>query len=590
MRSSRDIPFGQIPGLRSGLWLAFLAVTVWFVTFLGTLKFPLLSPIGSVDEQLNYYQVARNFLTYGFLNSGFLQDLSTSADPAQHPYIYNHMPPGPEIFVALLFKLFGEQYALVRVIFALLFLVGIACYFRFAGLLLRQCGLGGGGYTVLFLSGPQMLKMMDHPAFSLSPLFAYYPVVSLHSYYQTGKRRHLYLALAVVLLGSLYELSTIFVSLALGWLFLSTFRVIRFDRVHLAMFIVTGVAGIMIHLAQTAITFGPLVLVRELSITLSNRIFGVPTPDEVREFYRAHDIVLHGLHHIDLDRWLRALGGSLRFPARLTVLGLALLVVLIGLQRIRSHGSPESSAGRPPREDVAPVLEVAMSLAKLWGWAVVMIVFPFVMFPAYATDYGLGGHVELYWAIGAAAVLAYAVRAAASGWPDQKRVSLASGAITLALLVCLLQLAYLQGPKLQALRHYALARNPYEDLAQMARYVRGSVVMTNTYPVSAGFFSRNTSFGGCGLSAVDPDGRVVPSRCFAAFIRGYGRDASPRIVPSRFVLFKHDVYIGMAQCMGACLAEVDQRLARHHRRVFESDLYTVFELTHVERVAEREGL
>jgi hypothetical protein len=558
----RTIGFARIPGLTSGMWLAIPVVAVWFVAFVGSLSFPLLGPIASVDEQLNYYQVARNFVTYGFLNSGFLQDLSTSADPSQHPYIYNHMPPGPEIFIALLFKLLGERYAVVRLIYALLFLVGMGYYFRFARLLLRQHGLGGEGYTVLFLSGPLMLKMMDHPAFSLSPLFAFYPVVALHAYYQTDKRHHYYLALAAVLLGSLYEVTTIFVSVLLGWAFMSGFRVIRFEGRHLKMLLLAGMVGIAIHLLQGALVLGPLVLVRELSMAVSNRIFGVPTPDEVRDFYRAHNIVLHGIHHFDLDRLLARLAGSLRFPARLAVLGLALLVMLVEIQR----------------QLFAPVREMATSLAKLWGWALMTIVPPFIMFPAYATDYGLGGHVELYWAVGATAVLAYAARAAAFGWSRDGRGSLSSAGLALALLACLLQLAYLQRPKLSALRSYALGPNPYADLAEMEPRVRGAIVMTNTYPVSAGFFSRNASFGGCGVSVFEADGRVVPSRCHAAFIRGYDLDGSRTTVPTRFVLFKRDVFVGMAKCVDECLKELDQRVAQHHQRIFDGDLFTVFKL------------
>ena len=102
--------------------------------------------------------------------------------------------------------------------------------------------------------------------------------------------------------------------------------------------------------------------------------------------------------------------------------------------------------------------------------------------------------------------------------------------------------------------------------------------MTNTYPVSAGFFSRNASFGGCGMSVFEEDGRVVPSRCHAAFIRGYGLDGSRTTVPTRFVLFKRDVFVGMAKCVDECLRELDQRVAGHHRRIFDGDFFTVFEL------------
>src|SRR5260370_41375029 len=98
-------------------------------------KCSLISPWGNAEEQTNYFQVARNFNAYGFLNSAFLQDLSTSSNPADHPYVYTHEPSGPEVLIALLTRFVGERYGLIRVLFLSLFVSGYWCYLRFAQLI-----------------------------------------------------------------------------------------------------------------------------------------------------------------------------------------------------------------------------------------------------------------------------------------------------------------------------------------------------------------------------------------------------------------------------------------------------------------------
>ena len=61
-----------------------------------------------------------NYLRFGFGNSLLLQDVSSSPDPADHPYVYNHMPPGPDIATALVRKATGDDFRLTRLFFALL--------------------------------------------------------------------------------------------------------------------------------------------------------------------------------------------------------------------------------------------------------------------------------------------------------------------------------------------------------------------------------------------------------------------------------------------------------------------------------------
>src|SRR3979490_2590253 len=51
---------------------------------------PLWGPFSTRDEQLQYYQVARNYNEYGFVTTMLLPDLSTSASSSGHPYLYTH--------------------------------------------------------------------------------------------------------------------------------------------------------------------------------------------------------------------------------------------------------------------------------------------------------------------------------------------------------------------------------------------------------------------------------------------------------------------------------------------------------------------
>jgi hypothetical protein len=575
-----------VPSLISGRWFALLAITGYALLFLITvIRFPLFSGVATVDEQLIYYQTARNFVEYGFMASGLLHDLSTSSNPAHHPFIYSHMPPGPEIFVALLFKLAGESYAFVRIIFAGIFFLGMLYFFRFAQLVLQQNGLAGYGYAALFLSPHTILHAMDHPAYSPFPLFAFLPIVALHQYYQTGRRRHYCVALVVVFVASIYAVTLNFMLFLTAWLLVYVLRLIRLDLRHLVGLFAVGAAGILLHLLQGMWFLGPEVFFEELRITLSNRIFGEPSPAAVMEFYRAHDIVLHGTHRLDLSRSITALNNALRFPARSFFVALGMLLVAWGVLRVSRFDRPAGTLIVPTAPGSAPFLASVALFGKLGIWAAGAIILPLLVFPAYTGDYGLQGLGEFLLVIGAAAVLACAGRdlvaegsrlEEARARPPWVHVA-AWVVVALALLVSVAELARTQRENLKLIVHTALGSHPYADLVEIERRLAGQVVMTNVYPTTAGFFTQEAAFGGCELAAFGPDGHVDPSRCHAAFIRGYGRTAE--VVPTHYVLFRERVFTGFTTCVvEACLEELSQRVAAHHQKVFETKLFTIFAL------------
>ena len=576
--------FHGLDALASGRWFAVLALAAYSLIFAVTVvRSPLWSALGSVDEQVIYYQTARNFVTYGFWNSGFLHDLSTSAEAAQHPYIYSHMPPGPDILIALLVKAFGERYAFVRIVLAALFMAGMVCFLAFARLLLRTHGLSGYGYVMLFVSPITVFQTMDHPAYCLFPFFAFFPVLALQRYYATGRPWMYTVALLTALAASLYVVALHLVLFVIAWTMLGVLRLIRFDGRDIAVFVGVAVGGIVMHLLQGMLVLGPAVFFQELGMALANRTLGHPSVDEVIAFYRAHDLVLHG-YRFDVLQNLMAWNTSLEFPGRVAVIGLAVLVLLWGLLRVGRYDPVPRVIFIPAGGASSPVRAAAVLFAGLGAWALVAIITPLLLFPAYTGGYGLGGRGEFLLGIGATVVVAYTVRElladpsrwASAGAPPRWMRRAAWGGCGLALTVCLVAVVSSQLDATKAALRAQLGPHPYAALPVLERELRGQVVMTNVYPVTVGFFTRAAVLGGCGPDALDAAGRPEPARCHAVFLKGFGRGA--RAVPTRYVLFRKFRTFTPSPCEESCLGGLEARLAATHHRVLDAGLFAVFEL------------
>jgi hypothetical protein len=534
-------------------------------------------PVATVDEQLIYYQTARNFVQYGFLNSGFLHDLSTSSNPAHHPYIYSHMPAGPEVFIALLMKVVGERWALIRLVFAAIFFVGVAYFLRFVHLVLERHGLTGAGYALLFLSPFTVLHAIDHPAYSAFPLFLFFPVMALQRYYATGRVVHYWLALAGVFVASMYAVTLTFILFCMAWSLLWLLGLVRLDFRHVAAMTLVGASGILLHILQGMWFMGSGVFFEELRITLSNRMFGEPSVEEVMAFYRAHDIVLHGTHHFDIFRSLVSINRAIRFPGRLALVLLAFVTITSGILRVglSDRTTPTSTSAR-----------TSVSLiARLLVWAVFSILIPLALFPAYTADYGLQGLGEFLLAVVAVAVIAYATRelfAVVRGLQSTRGPGkgwLRSLALVVVVVAVFLggfgMLARTQQVNLKFMVPAHLAANPNAKLLEIGRLVKGRIIMTNVYPTTVSFFTQEAAFGGCELAGFGSDGSVDPARCHAAFIKGYGRGVS--LKPTHAVLFR-DLFTGFTLCLQDCLEKLEARLDQHHDKVFETKLFTIYAL------------
>jgi hypothetical protein len=74
---------------------------MWTVHVGSVFAYPYFTPSSNVEKLAYAYISSANYNRFGFLFGGFLQNFAASHDPADHPYVCSHMPPGPDIANAL---------------------------------------------------------------------------------------------------------------------------------------------------------------------------------------------------------------------------------------------------------------------------------------------------------------------------------------------------------------------------------------------------------------------------------------------------------------------------------------------------------
>src|SRR5438128_1121310 len=230
-----------------------------------------------------------------------LIDMTSSSRPEHHPFIYNHMPPGPEIVVALLMRLFGENFVVIRLIFAGIFVLGAFYFLRFTEMVLYAAGLMGSGFAMFLVDPPAIMHAIDHPAYSPFPLLTFLPLVALKSYYDHGRRLAFGAAVAAVFVASVYLVYPQLLMALVGWIALSLLGIIRVDRRHLLVFSGAVTFGVLLHFFQNLLFLGPWIFLKELQFTLANRMFALPISDELRAMYQSIGVVHQGFYQFDVE-------------------------------------------------------------------------------------------------------------------------------------------------------------------------------------------------------------------------------------------------------------------------------------------------
>ena len=545
--------------------MALLAVGLYLALFVIQLYiFPFWGPFTAVDEQLHCYQDGRNFAQYGFTSTALLPDRSTGSAAAQHPYLYNHQPPGPDLLMGLLIRLFGERYRLIRTVLATLFLLGTVTYLRFCRLLELR-GYALASLAFLLVKPRTVMHMIDHPAYSPFPLLAFLPVIALHHHHETRQTRWLGLAAATVFLGSNYVLYGPLTMVAMLWILGTAFRILPIKPRELILLLGTMVMAVVLHLFQSLVVLGPPLFAQELWFTVSNRMFGEPTRDELKAFYDSLGFVLYGGHRFSRARFLDAVASTLwvRAYAPLAVALVVVLVVVLWQAAGRCEPAPDT------------VRRSTLELAKVVVSVVVSVLTPIFMFPAFSSDYGLRGMNEFLLGILALASLSFGFQiVTAAPLANTTRSSLR---ILLLASVAWVGLAQLHGANQVAKGVATWVRDPAigTGFSWITNHLGGQVAMTNVDPTVVGFFTKQAALGGCqqaSIAATVPDA----SKCLAHFIRGW--PATVPTAPAVYVWFGE----GNAFCSGAaCVSreELDQRF----KRVFAGPSIAVYDVAPASR-------
>jgi hypothetical protein len=589
--------------------------TVHLVTALRTQYF---TPFSLVEESAYTFVSANNYLKFGFLNSGLLQDFSTSPEAADHPFVYNHMPPGPDITNAMLLWLTGGNYPLVRIIFSLFAIVGFAVYCCFGRLFLAQFGLRGSGLLLFAIGGWALIQMLERQVYSPFALLVFLPMYLYMIFLKKQRMWILLAALGTVFISTLYLDYSIVAAILVCWMMFFLTRLMPIRLVHLVLVQSAILAGILAHLLQNMLYLGWPTFVTELGHVLANRITGFPTQSELESFYRSIGLVHHGSHAIEWN----ALKGQI--IANFHIVGGSTLVVTLAWCIVAMIGAALLNRGTGSSD--SPDAQMRHDLwffVRLFLWASATVIAPIALFPAFAQEVTLRGTGANAFFLGIffAAIVGYvfgvicyfgfwiaeifiAPRNAfgkAEGVTAEIRPALERlggvALISLGLFGAGVSLNsvftdYRRDERYQRrmiYQHAKDARFTYDALNDLEKF-RGQLFMTNINVPTVGFLTRAPGFGVCGPQAIGIAGEIDLQYCKSALMKRYDYWAARR--PALFYYFDdRRLFPGFADCVptgtlvatersgSACMTELLEKLSQQYRLILQNPFVRVFDLS-----------
>jgi hypothetical protein len=603
----------------AGILLAFLLINQLNAAFTN----PYFTPVGVIEETAYVYTSANNFIDYGYWRTGFLQDMASSSNPADHPYIYNHMPPGSDIFLSLLLWVSGRNYAFTRVVYALIFISGVVVYLSFVTLIFKPLRLTGVGFTILFVGAWALVLGMDRHVSNPFLLLGFSPFIVLYLYYQTKRRLYFYLYLFIALISSFYLEVHVVVGLVSAWFFLYITQLIRVDFKHMVLYIGTVTFGVVLHLLQNLLYLGPGLFIQEFSLLLSNRILGYPSPEEMKDFYDSVGIVHHGARALNSEAFISQILGNLTFPGYQYIL-LTLFLSLLVAGYILYHHNTQSFEWFISKD-----VTVGISyFARLTLWIAGSVLAPLFLFPAFAQEFNLrhSSRAHFYFLIiGIVAVLAYGFRQIIRQLPwsnprnnalpsptiqsksiefneqkksgvekdetDQLQLPQVTVFVRFALWIGLIasliiSINQLSTASLQELENvYSVYRSNWNASLDELNRFSGNLYMTNINVPVVGFLTRSPGYGVCDQDSISAQGTLNLNDCKVAFNRRNNLYATQR--PKYFFFFtRPEFFPGFADCLpdtqlsegGECVPFMRRRLASNFDRVFKNETFEVYDL------------
>ena len=272
-------------------------VVIWMYSIhvRSIVQYPYFTPAANVEELAYTYISSNNFNTFGFLASGFLQDFAASPHRSDHPYVYDHMPPGPDVARALVMRATGGNFVWTAIFFASLVPIGFIFYFLFLRLVFENRFVLDGIFLFLLTPWGQYIGHFSNPIWNAFLLLTFAPLVTLQwSYRYNARLLFLLMGLPLILISSVYLDYVVLSSILACWVGLYFLQIIRLDRREFVLAIAAIALGIALNLLKNFIYLGPLLFAQELFFVLANRTTGWPSQQALASFYTTHGILHHG--------------------------------------------------------------------------------------------------------------------------------------------------------------------------------------------------------------------------------------------------------------------------------------------------------
>ena len=351
-----------------------------------TFRYEHLNPSSNGEEWAYTNIAANNFLQHGFLNSLFLQDHSSSPYPEDHPYVYNHMPAGAENVTAVLLAITNHDYQLTRFFFAIFVLPGLYFFIKFVSLLFDRISLRGAPLVLLTISPVTILSHMEAQIHSVFLFLGFAPIVLLIKNAESGGRWRLWLAGVGLFIFAIYVQYVLVAAIVFAVFYLWAFKLVKLRFMHVALVVGAVAMAVIAHLLQNLLYFGPEIFLKELMYTLGNRTIGIPTKEELKDFYQAISVVHHGSRSINIRQIIASIFHVFQFPhwsyifALISMSAALFFVMLVRDSSTKNGYLPSDFIGR------------IRYITRLYLWAAFTIVSVILVFPAFAQDVNLGGY------------------------------------------------------------------------------------------------------------------------------------------------------------------------------------------------------
>ena len=271
------------------IFLSIFCITQ-FIYLNNTQPFPIL---GFTPELILEYQAGINFEKYGFLKHFLSVDYSASSDPSDHPYIYTHQFDLPAILIGVLLTL-NVKLLYIRLFFVVISCIGTVYLFKIIHLLSKNL------YLALFIACLSCLYFNESFVYAEHSTHSFYSVIyfgglyHLINYFKSGlKKNYIYFCLFTILglVANIIAVTPLIIS-SIAFTFI-------FERKFIWKVVLTQVLLVSFFIAlmifRNAYVFGWISALQDFFYTISNRIFSIPSREELSRWYAENNIVLWGV-------------------------------------------------------------------------------------------------------------------------------------------------------------------------------------------------------------------------------------------------------------------------------------------------------